>query len=138
LSYHFKGNLHFKSLEFDKALEAYTECIDKANELSLDSDIMATLYANRAITNIKLGEYLKAEEDGNKALSFEPKHIKALIRRGRAKHKLNKLKEALSDFETAREIEKDNKEVTDEIAIIKKKMEKLKKEQKEKMVYFLF
>jgi tetratricopeptide (TPR) repeat protein len=97
--------------------------------------VLATLYANRAITYIKLGEYLKAEEDGNKALSFEPKHLKALIRRGRAKHKLNKLKEALNDFEIAGNIEKDNKEVIDEITIIKKKMEKIKKEQKEKMVY---
>jgi Tfp pilus assembly protein PilF len=95
---------------------------------------LATLHANRAITYIKLGEYLKAEEDGTKALQHDPRHLKALIRRGRAKHKLNKLKEALKDFEEAEKIEKENKEVLEEIAVIKRKMKNTKTEQKEKMV----
>jgi tetratricopeptide (TPR) repeat protein len=38
-------------------------------------------------------------------------NIKALIRRGRAKHKLQKYKEALIDFQEALKVEPDNGEI---------------------------
>lgn len=88
------------------------------------------------MTYIKLGEYLKAREDCDEALRHDDTHIKSYVRRGRALHKLNKLKEALSDLKLANDLEKGNKEVEDEINQLNKKIANAKKEGKNKMVIF--
>jgi RNA polymerase II-associated protein 3 len=98
---------------------------------------MAILYSNRAMAYIKLAEYLKAKEDCDEALKHDDTYIKSYVRRGRALHKLNKLREALSDLRLANDLEKGNKEVEDEINQLNKKIQNAKKDGKNKMVNFV-
>jgi tetratricopeptide (TPR) repeat protein len=102
--------------------------------LGILEENLVSLYTNRSIAFIKIGEYVKAEQDCNKALNFDPKNVKALIRRGRAKHKLAKLKHAKADFEEALKLEPENNEILQEIEIIKRKILASKEVSKNKMV----
>ena len=86
------------------------------------------------MTYMKLNEYLKCEEDCNKALNCDPTHVKSLNRRGKARKRLNKYKEALADFYAADRIETNNSEILAEIRVIKSKINTITDEQKKKMV----
>lgn len=128
--------MYFKSSELDKAVGLYTEALEKGLAQQVNDELLVVLYSNRAMTYLKLREYLKAEEDCNSALKLNEKHVKSLVRRGNARKRLEKYKAALKDFEKATEVEPENKEIQEEIRLVKKKLETIKEEQKKKMVYF--
>jgi hypothetical protein len=86
------------------------------------------------MTYLKLSEWLKAELDCNVALQIDPNHVKTLNRRGKARRRLEKLKEALVDFNAAKAIEPDNQEILDEIKIITNKINTIKDAQRKRMV----
>ncbi len=130
-----QGNLYFKSSEFTKAVEAYTECIQRGEEQKVNSELLTIVYSNRAMTYLKLRENLKAEDDCTKAITLNEKHVKSLVRRGQARRRLEKHKEALKDFETAKEVEPENKDILEEIKTTTRRLSAIKEEQKKKMVY---
>jgi len=129
-----KGNLFFKSGDYNKAIEMYSECLRKGEEQKVNDELMVVVFSNRAMAYLKLREFLKAEDDCTNALKLNDKHVKSLVRRGQARRKLERHKESLRDYEAAAEIEPENKEIKDEIAIAKKKINTIKEEQKKKML----
>jgi tetratricopeptide (TPR) repeat protein len=126
--------LYFKNCDYERAVEAYTESIAKGLETGIAEENLVSIYTNRSIAYIKLSEYVKAEEDCNRALTFDPQNVKALIRRGRSKHKLQKLKDAKYDFESALKIGTPDNEILQEIEVIKRKLMTLKESSKARMV----
>ena len=69
------------------------------------------VFANRAMANLRLKKFDKAEEDCTAPLSIEPTYVKALTRRGMARHKRGKYVEAIEDFKKAIELQPSNKEL---------------------------
>merc|ERR1712146_587645 len=53
----------------------------------------------------------KAEEDCSRSLGIEPTYVKALTRRGMARHKRGKYVEAIADFKKAIELQPSNKQL---------------------------
>lgn len=89
------GNALFKAGKFFEACTAYGE--------GLENDPMnAVLICNRAACRSKLGQWEKAVEDCNAALSIQPNYTKALLRRADSNAKLERWEEALNDYEALR------------------------------------
>lgn len=89
------GNDLFKACKFFEACTAYGE--------GLEHDPMnAVLICNRAACRSKIGQWEKAVEDCNAALSIQPNYTKALLRRADSNAKLERWEEALNDYEALR------------------------------------
>jgi tetratricopeptide (TPR) repeat protein len=72
------GNEHFKNSEFEKSVEIYTSALKLC---PVDCSVeRAVLYANRAAAKAKLDLKPTAIDDCSKALEFNPKYVKALLR----------------------------------------------------------
>jgi len=98
-----KGNECHKVGENDEAFACYSR------SLALDPT-SPVVYANRAISCIRLERFELAEDDCTRALSLDKKYIKAWSRRGMARFKRGKYKEAAEDFEEAALIDPNNAE----------------------------
>ena len=99
-----RGNLHFKSCEYQKAIEYYTECLDKLAKLPEDKnnrELTCIVLWNRAMANLKLSEFKLAQEDCTKSLELDATYVKSYLRRATALKKLRRFKEALSDYRKA-------------------------------------
>ena len=72
-----QGNAHFAKGEFHDAVKCYTRCIavNPRNYIA---------HSNRAMAQLKLKDYRKAEADCTSALRINPDHGKSLRRRGTA------------------------------------------------------
>lgn len=81
-----KGNECFKMNENDKAVLHYSR------SLAFD-DSKAAIWANRAMTYIRLELFNYAEEDCSVALSLDATYVKALFRRGLVRFKMGKYAE---------------------------------------------
>jgi small glutamine-rich tetratricopeptide repeat-containing protein alpha len=69
------GNAHMSSKEYDAAIESYNKAV------SLDST-NPVYYSNRAAAHASKGDHLAAVGDAEKALSVDPKFVKAYHRLG--------------------------------------------------------
>ncbi|OMJ29031.1 Mitochondrial import receptor subunit tom70 [Smittium culicis] len=87
-----KGNKFFQAKEYQKAEALYSS--------ALRFDKNPIFYSNRAACYYSLQEYEKSIEDCNDALKFEPRYVKALVRRAQSYENINNLREALYDFTT--------------------------------------
>lgn len=110
-----KANLLFRTHEYAKALEIYSEIIEKLKIAGSQGVFFSTLLSNRAMTFIKLQDFVRAEADCELAISNTPDFGKAFIRRGICRKKMGKIKVALSDFRRGLELEGENIEVAGEI-----------------------
>ncbi|KAL3680795.1 hypothetical protein R1sor_023751 [Riccia sorocarpa] len=89
------GNDLFKAGRYVEAVTAYGE--------GLEADMEnAVLLCNRATCRAKLGQWEKAVEDCNAALEVHPTYIKALLRRAQSYFMLERLDDALRDYEVLR------------------------------------
>lgn len=89
------GNELFKAGRLFEACAVYSE--------GLESDrINAVLLCNRAACRSKLGQWEKAIEDCDAALSAQPHYLKALMRRAQCSTKLERWEDALRDYEDLR------------------------------------
>lgn len=124
------GNLEFASKNYQKATEKYIACLD----LEVPNDIQIILYSNLAECWLRLKENNKALESASTALNIDPKHIKSLLRRAKAKKALGSYKSARADLEFALQIDEKNTILKQELLKLNKKVEALVSELKEKMV----
>lgn len=124
------GNLEFASKNYLKATEKYLACLD----LSVPSDVQVILHSNLSECWLRLKENHKALDSASNALQQDPKHIKSLLRRAKAKKSLAQYKSARSDLELALEIDPNNNILKQELLKLNKKVEVLISELKEKMV----
>ena len=113
-----KANLLFRTHEYAKALEIYSEIIEKLNTAGSEGLFFSTLLSNRAMTYIKLQDFVRAEADCELAISNTPDFGKAFIRRGICRKKMGKIKAALGDFKKGLELEGENIEVAGEIKVL--------------------
>lgn len=133
-----QGNSYFISLEYAKAIECYTRCIqaidDKRDSKVKEPEAMKTIVlSNRAQAYLKLKAYNRAFEDADGALKLDPKHIKSLGRRGTASYYLGNIKEAQLDFFKTLELEPTNKLFLEYLKKTEEKLIKVKMEAYEKM-----
>eukprot|EP00818_Percolomonas_sp_WS_P001986 CAMPEP_0117444500 /NCGR_PEP_ID=MMETSP0759-20121206/5276_1 /TAXON_ID=63605 /ORGANISM="Percolomonas cosmopolitus, Strain WS" /LENGTH=487 /DNA_ID=CAMNT_0005236575 /DNA_START=39 /DNA_END=1499 /DNA_ORIENTATION=+ len=96
LTFKEQGNEAFKTQNYQKALDAYSQAIvlcppDEGKQ-------RAMLFGNRSMAKIKLEQYGGAVIDAQNALDNDPEYNKAYFRMGSAKLALLKYHEALKDF----------------------------------------
>ena len=121
-------------MEYDKALQAYTEAIDTALVQLAPKELLTALYSNRAMTYMRLNEYMKVENDCTKALEQSPQHIKSLVRRSKARRRLLNLKEALKDIQMADKTQPNDKDIIEELSMVESKIKSIKEEKMRRMV----
>merc|ERR1719197_711273 len=89
-----KGNEAFYAKDFEEA-EAYY-----SRSLKFKADDPST-WANRGLVRLKLGRAAEALEDCEHGLALNPRYMKALHRKGKALHELNRFEEAVKYFQLA-------------------------------------
>ncbi|CAH1253610.1 DNAJC7 [Branchiostoma lanceolatum] len=92
-----EGNVAFKSGEYQKAYDLYSEAltIDPENKLT-----NAKLYNNRAAVCVKLGRLNDAIRDCTQAIELDSSYVKAISRRATCYMETECFEEAIRDFET--------------------------------------
>ena len=93
-----KGNESFRVGENDESLRCYTRSI------ALDPT-SAVVFANRAMTSIRLERFEAAEDDCTAAIALDPAYSKAWTRRGMTRFKRGKYAPACWDFYQALKLE---------------------------------
>ena len=108
-----EGNACFARGAYDEAIERYDEAIravadsdgadenetSARNKKKVDARARAVLYANRAASLLKRGDFARAERDANDAVSCDASYIKGFHRRAAARTGLHKFEGALEDYE---------------------------------------
>eukprot|EP00667_Euglena_gracilis_P014407 EG_transcript_14939 len=95
-----QGNACFRRKRWEDALQHYSTAI----RLAPDHRKLIPM-ANRAAVWLEMGRYVDAVADCNAVLSQDPRHPKALYRRGCAHQSLQNFSFALRDFEALRELD---------------------------------
>jgi tetratricopeptide (TPR) repeat protein len=113
-----KGNECFKAGELDEAVVNYTRS-------AALNPFNAPVHANRSLAYLRLKMFERAEDDCTHALEVDPKYVKAWSRRGMVRHRRGKYAGAMTDFETALELEPSNVEVSKLLSKSKAKFEEL-------------
>lgn len=132
-----QGNAYFVSLDYSKAIECYTRClnnIDKDAARIADPEEMRKLtLSNRSQAYLKLKAHSKAYDDADKALKIDPSHFKSLGRRGTASYYLGRVKQAKIDFISALKSDPENIGFIDYIKKCDERLQKIKSEALEKI-----
>ncbi|XP_071094607.1 tetratricopeptide repeat protein 12-like [Haliotis cracherodii] len=102
-----RGNAEFKAGSYDKALELYSQAIEKVRDST-------ALYTNRAQTYIKLGRFKEALTDCDWALRVSPACLKAYIHAGRAHLGLQQYAKARDFYRQALEQDPKKKSIIEE------------------------
>ena len=114
-----RANLHYRNFEYPKALEIYSECIQKIEESQQkDETLYSLILSNRAMAYIKLNDYVKAKQDCDLSINYNPTLSKSYARRGICLKKMGKYKLALTDNKKGLELEPENIEFSKEITVI--------------------
>jgi len=111
MAWHERGILHRIMGDFDKSLSDLDESVK-----NLDFYIETfgdDVFADRALTHVKRGEYGEAVADYTKALEFDPEFGENYYFRGVAYQELGAADAAIADFQKALSIEPDMKRASD-------------------------
>ncbi|KAI9592878.1 hypothetical protein BDF19DRAFT_450452 [Syncephalis fuscata] len=87
------------------AIQYYTRALDEKCD---DTALNVACYINRAACNLELGNYRRVLNDCAKAITLDPKCVKAYYRSAKACRLLEKIKEALDACNRGLEIDPDN------------------------------
>ena len=99
----YKGNEYFKNKEYEQSFNCYSKSIAL-------NDQNAIVYANRAMTCIRLSNLCQAVSDCTQALLIDPTYTKVLARRGIVHHKCGRYVEATLDFKACVKQDSENRE----------------------------
>ncbi|KAH7868991.1 40S ribosomal protein S7 [Lentinula edodes] len=128
-----QGNDYFKGKRYRDAIGFYTQGIDAKPD---NSSLLEALLCNRAACNLALKNYGSVLRDCSKALSLNPKSLKAYYRSAMALVALDRLEEAIDCCTRCLEFDKDNKGVLgvlEHAAKSKATKDKVDLERKEKL-----
>lgn len=108
-----RGNEALKQGKYKEAIEYYSVAICKnaKNPVYL---------ANRAMANLKLGNYEACEDDCTEAIKLDRKYVKAYLRRATARAVGGNYLEALMDYEDALRLEPNNSDAKREVNRMRK------------------
>ncbi|KAK8465279.1 hypothetical protein PHAVU_009G040900 [Phaseolus vulgaris] len=101
------GNECFSNADYAKALDCYTQALRKAPLDTGDrkSNLVATLYINRATVLHKMSLLVECLRDCTRALKICPSYAKAWYRRGKANASLGNYRNAICDLNVAKIVE---------------------------------
>ena len=128
-----QGNEAFKTGEFQSALDCYNKAL---NQLTNDSDeIRPAILFNRGTAMFHLENYEECISSCSDAIKLSPNYVKALYRRAKALEKVEKLSEAVADFDRVLELDPSMKQSCgDEYnKLVQRRDTKLEKEKAEMM-----
>ncbi|XP_078075837.1 RNA polymerase II-associated protein 3 isoform X2 [Mustelus asterias] len=103
-----KGNNYFREGKYDEAIDCYT----RAMTMNPYNPVFPT---NRASTFLKIKKYAVAESDCNLAIALDKSFVKAYLRRGAARMKLQNVQGAKEDFEMVLNMDAQNFEAQNEL-----------------------
>eukprot|EP01089_Gocevia_fonbrunei_P010607 TRINITY_DN23548_c0_g1_i1.p1 TRINITY_DN23548_c0_g1~~TRINITY_DN23548_c0_g1_i1.p1 ORF type:complete len:190 (-),score=48.03 TRINITY_DN23548_c0_g1_i1:29-598(-) len=118
ISFKEEGNKLYNQGEYENAKTSYTEAIT----LDPDHEQVHIFYCNRAACNLQLKLYQAVIDDTTSAISTNPTYTKAVLRRAQAYQALDKLSEALTDYETVQSQDPSLKEATEAIPKLKEEI----------------
>ncbi|KAG5148355.1 hypothetical protein AAZX31_06G133300 [Glycine max] len=101
------GNQCFSNADYAKALDCYTQALREAplDTGDMESNLVATLYINRATVLHKMSLLVECLRDCTRALQVCPSYAKAWYRRGKANALLGNYKNAICDLNVAKSVE---------------------------------
>ncbi|KAL7033350.1 hypothetical protein ACKWTF_007553 [Chironomus riparius] len=130
-----KGNEEFRKQNFKKSIEIYTDALRKCPVICQDE--RSIVYGNRALSKVKLDLKTEAIDDCTKALEYNPKYVKVLLRRAVLYEEISMFDESLDDFKKVLEIDPGNIDARSAQlrlpTLINEKNEKMKEEMLEKL-----
>ncbi|XP_024009173.1 SET and MYND domain-containing protein 4 [Eutrema salsugineum] len=102
-----RGNLCFRSHDFDDALRFYSKALRVAPPHAIDGDksLLASLFLNRANVLHNLGLVEESLRDCHRALRIDPYYAKAWYRRGKLNTVLGNYKDASLDITVSMSLE---------------------------------
>ncbi|WJX40674.1 hypothetical protein P8452_28123 [Trifolium repens] len=123
LEYKQLGNQCFSDADYVKALDYYTQALRRAPfEIGdMKTNLVATLYINRATVLHKMNLLVECLRDCNRALQICPSYAKAWYRRGKANVSLGNNRDAIYDLNIAKSVESSTggkRQVESELKII--------------------
>lgn len=136
------GNKFFKQEKYQKAMKNYQKALGYINskydfktdeEKKQANEHKVPILLNMAQVNMKLHEYPEVVNYCNQTLEADPNNVKAFFRRGQAYMGSSEFDKASKDFESAKQLDPNNKEILNSIALLKKKIKD--QEQKDKKLY---
>ncbi|CAH0519061.1 unnamed protein product [Peronospora belbahrii] len=99
------GNKFFTRGSYLDAVECYTTALKLCPEEEEYAYSRAVYFNNRAACLMRLGRTEEAVDECNQAVKLSPTYVKALLRRAEAFEKLDKLEEALADYDAVLKID---------------------------------
>lgn len=91
-----EANDLFRAARFEEAIEKYTQALNACSDPN--GKLALTIRNNRAACNQQLSNYHDVIDDTTMVLEYEPKNMKALLRRGLAFEGIEKFRSALADI----------------------------------------
>jgi tetratricopeptide (TPR) repeat protein len=127
-----RGNDHYKSGDYDQAIEAYTEAIAACPTSEGYQTDMSMYYSNRAAVLYMHERWQGVVDDCTCAVENNKQNLKAYLRRGKAYEKLEDTEKALGDMKAVLALEPQHTEALAASARLeieeKKRLEKMKDE----------
>jgi len=123
-----KGNDFFRAQEWPKAVEMYEEAVKRAPK-------NAAIRNNLSAALCKIMDFNGAKREVEKALEFDPKYVKAWVRKGDIEFVMKEFHKALDSYKTGLELEPDNTACKQGLAKVQQQInygrQNMTKEQKE-------
>eukprot|EP01084_Bolivina_argentea_P174213 301762_1 len=124
-----EGNKLFKQKRFWGAITKYKKALFWIDDLVIGEthhcrtrdELRVSCNNNLALVCIKLNDYDKAIQHATKALKYEPRNVKSLMRRGQAHFDRGNLVESIQDWKKAQTLDKNNSYVKKMLKIVTRK-----------------
>ncbi|KAL2227993.1 tetratricopeptide repeat protein 1 [Sesamum indicum] len=129
-----EGNSFFKAGQYEEALTKYEFAIHISPDDPSSSEVRSMCHANRAACFFKMGKYEETVKECTKALELNPTYMKALIRRGEAREKLEQYEESIADMTRILELDPSNDQARRTIIRLKPLAEEKREKMKEEMI----
>ncbi|KAL0345966.1 UNVERIFIED_CONTAM: Tetratricopeptide repeat protein 1 [Sesamum radiatum] len=129
-----EGNSFFKTGQYEEALTKYEFAIHIAPDGPSSSEVRSMCHANRAACFFKMGKYEETVKECTKALELNPTYMKALLRRGEAREKLEQYEESIADMTKILELDPSNDQARRTIIRLKPLAEEKREKMKEEMI----
>lgn len=115
------GNDFYKRKQVNRALSKYLKGIKILEECKLQNEeqerwmneVLLKIYLNAAHCSLELGQQARAIKYARKALSIDPKNVKALYRMGKALMKEGEFDRSKQEFKKAQYYDPNNKAIKD-------------------------